>query len=110
MPFALIPQILFAGLIFTLNGAAEPLSWLTISRWSMDALGSSVDLNTLCNLANTDDGGAVPPGCTPQFLESESAYLHTPWHLLGRWGSLVAYTFACLSLTILILLRRERRV
>jgi ABC-type multidrug transport system ATPase subunit len=109
VPFALVPQILFAGLIFSLDGAAEPLSWLTVSRWSMDALGTSVDLNSLCNLANTDSDGTVPPGCTPLFLETESAYLHTPLHLISRWAALIITTLVSLALTVVVLLRRERR-
>jgi ABC transport system ATP-binding/permease protein len=109
VPFALIPQILFAGLIFSLDGAAEPLSWLTVSRWSMDALGTSVDLNSLCNLANTDSDGSIPPGCTPLFLETEAAYLHNPFHLLSRWAALLITTLVSLGLTMIVLLRRERR-
>lgn len=110
VPLALIPQILFAGLIFKIEGAATPLSWLTISRWSMDALGTSIDLNSLCNLPNLDDTGGVPPGCTPDFLEAEDAFTHTVQHLLGRWGALAVYAAVCLGLTAWLLRRRERQI
>jgi hypothetical protein len=110
VPFALIPQILFAGLIFTIEGLATPLSWLTISRWSMDALGASLDLNRLCHLPNTDDRGSIPPGCTPGFLETEAAFSHDPLHLVGRWVILVSYAVVCLFIAGWMLRRRDRRV
>ncbi len=110
VPFALIPQILFAGLIFAIEGLATPLSWLTISRWTMDALGASFDLNRLCNLPNTDNQGSIPPGCTAGFLETEAAFNHTPEHLLGRWLALIAYAIACLLVAAWLLRRRDRVV
>ena len=110
VPLALIPQILFAGLIFAIEGAATPLSWLTISRWSMDALGTSIDLNSLCNLPNMDDSGGVPPGCTPGFLEAEAAFTHTPGHLLSRWAALAIYALVSLAITAWLLRRRDRQV
>ena len=110
VPLVLIPQILFAGLIFKIEGLATPLSWLTISSWSMDALGVSIDLNSLCNLPNLDDSGSVPPGCTPGFLEAEAAFTHTPAHLLSRWAALVVYAIVCLAITAWLLKRRDRQV
>ncbi|WP_299756644.1 FHA domain-containing protein [uncultured Chloroflexus sp.] len=110
VPFALIPQILFAGLIFTIEGLATPLSWLTISRWAMDALGASLDLNQLCNLPNTDDQGSIPSGCTPAFLETEAAFSHDPVHLVGRWLALIGYAIGCLAIAAWVLRRRDRMV
>ncbi|NTV64164.1 MAG: ABC transporter permease, partial [Oscillochloris sp.] len=110
VPLALIPQILFAGLIFTIEGLATPLSWLTISRWSMDALGMSVDLNRLCNLSNTDSSGSIPPGCSPGFLDVDPAFTHSPAALLGRWAALLLYSLICVALTAWLLRRRERQI
>jgi ABC-type multidrug transport system ATPase subunit/pSer/pThr/pTyr-binding forkhead associated (FHA) protein len=110
VPLALIPQILFAGLIFNVEGLATPLSWLTVSKWSMDALGTSLNLNALCNLPNTDDQGSVPAGCTPGFLETEAVFTYTPAHLLGRWAALLVYAVACLAITAWLLKRRDRQV
>jgi hypothetical protein len=58
---------------------------------------------------DTDSDGTVPPGCTPLFLETESAYLHTPLHLISRWAALIITTLVSLALTVVVLLRRERR-
>jgi len=110
VPLALIPQILFAGLIFKIEGAATPLSWLTISRWSMEALGTSLNLNRLCNLPNPDDVGTVPSGCTPNFLAVEDVFTHSVTHLLGRWLILIGYALVCLGLTAWALRRRDRQM
>jgi ABC-type transport system involved in multi-copper enzyme maturation permease subunit len=108
VPLALIPQILFAGLIFKIEGLATPLSWLTISHWSMEALGSSVDLNGLCNLPTTE--GTLPAGCAPGFLELEPGFDHSPGQLLGRWLALLIATLACLALSAWLLRRRDRQI
>ncbi len=110
VPLALIPQIVFAGLIFKVEGAAEPISWFMISRWSMDALGASSNLNTLCTQPNLNVAGVVPPGCSPGRLEIEAAFTHSAGHLLSRWAILLGYTAVCLALTAWLLKRRDRQV
>ncbi len=110
VPLALIPQILFAGLIFTIEGLATPLAWITASRWAMDALGVSIDLNNLCNLPNLDERGAISPGCSPGILVGEPAFTHTPEHLLSRWAALIVYALVCLVLSAWLLHRRRRQI
>lgn len=46
-PFILIIQLLFSGILFELSDVTEKLSYLTISKWSVAALGISSDLNSL---------------------------------------------------------------
>lgn len=41
VPLALIPQIMFAGIIFKLNGVTQAISWLFVTRWAVKALGAS---------------------------------------------------------------------
>jgi ABC-type multidrug transport system ATPase subunit/pSer/pThr/pTyr-binding forkhead associated (FHA) protein len=110
VPLALIPQILFAGLIFTIEGPATPLAWLTASHWAMHALGVSLDLNSLCNLPNLDDQGGISAACSPGILVGEAAFTHTPEQLLTRWAALVAYGVVCLALTAWTLQRRQRQI
>lgn len=40
-------QIIFSGAIFNLEGLSESLSYLTISRWSLNGLGITADMETL---------------------------------------------------------------
>jgi ABC transport system ATP-binding/permease protein len=99
VPLALIPQILFAGVIFSLGDgvtAQRALSWLTVSRWAMDAYGTSVNLNDL----------PLAPGML-RLPEPPAEYTYTPEHLLSRWVILLGYAVACLILTGWALRRRD---
>ena len=46
-PILIMPQILFSGLIFELKGAAEAISVFVNCRWSMEAFGTTANLNSL---------------------------------------------------------------
>ena len=46
-PYILIAQLLFSGVLFELDGASKILSCIMISRWGMEALGITCDLNNL---------------------------------------------------------------
>jgi hypothetical protein len=101
VPLALLPQILCAGLIFSLgNGVSiqRALSWLTLSRWAMDAYGASADLNAL----------APAPGLL-RLAEPQPEYLATAEHLLTRWLILLACAAAGIGIAGLVLWLRERR-
>jgi ABC-type multidrug transport system ATPase subunit len=99
VPLALIPQIVFAGLIFDIEGIATPLSWITISRWSMDAYGAIVDLNSLPAVAGVFGAGKV-----------EGRYDHTAGHLLRTWLILLLYGGICTGITAILLKRRDRQI
>ena len=43
----LIIQLVFSGMLFQLEGAKETISYITFSRWSVDALGRIVNLRLL---------------------------------------------------------------
>lgn len=46
-PILLMPQILFSGIIFALEGVTKYLSWFTVCRWSMSGYGSGAALTSL---------------------------------------------------------------
>jgi ABC-type multidrug transport system ATPase subunit len=102
VPLLLIPQILFAGVIFSLGEGAtiqRMLSWLTISRWTMDAYGTTANLNEL----------PLQPGFL-QLATGFSEYTFTPEHLVSRWIALIIFTVICLLATALLLKRQDGRV
>ncbi|MFV9506922.1 MAG: ATP-binding cassette domain-containing protein [Oscillochloridaceae bacterium umkhey_bin13] len=132
VPLALIPQILFAGLIFDLEAgsAAALISGLMISRWGLDALGTSLNLNALCQLPNVLYEGSIKTQCavTEQLRSEESlllerfpffdqglepatnfagAFTYTPAHLLTLWGILGLFLVGGLALTALQLRRQD---
>lgn len=79
IPIVLVPQVLFAGLMFKLGGVSEILSWLTASRWAMDGMGAIVDVNGLRSIIR---------------LASEPQYVSTPSNLLSSWAFLCAQAVA----------------
>jgi ABC-type multidrug transport system ATPase subunit len=46
-PILLMPQLLFSGLIFTLEGASELISWIAVCRFTMEGYGTTANLNDL---------------------------------------------------------------
>jgi len=46
-PILLMPQLLFSGQIFKLEGGANLLSWIAACRFTMEAYGTTANLNTL---------------------------------------------------------------
>jgi ABC-type multidrug transport system ATPase subunit/pSer/pThr/pTyr-binding forkhead associated (FHA) protein len=55
-------QLIFAGVLFDLPGVTDHFSNLTLSRWTMEALGSSADLEAL----RDDTGFGFQPGTIAQ--------------------------------------------
>ena len=83
IPIVLVPQVLFAGVMFSLHGVTASVSWLTSSRAAMEALASTVDVNDL-----------------PQpMLATDPAYAHTAANLGIAWAALAgqALLFAVIA-------------
>lgn len=94
VPLALIPQILFSGVLFPFDrgiSTTRVLSWGTVSRWAMDAYATTIHLAKL-----------PPPsrGTTPEWA-------YTRDNLVLRWEILGGYTIACLALACVVLWARD---
>ena len=121
--FAIFVQIIFAGSLFDIPPAARPISYMTTTRWTLEALGSTVDLEAI-----KDGGGGclepeepLPAGLSPAAegycQEGQTAlppafeffvnYDHTAGHLLARWLILLGFSAAFLGLTILVQRRKD---
>ncbi len=104
-PILLLPQILFCGIIFNLEGAAEALSYVTVCRWGMEAYGSTSHLTELSNIM--DVGGIemdVPIG-----EHNEELFEATASHLMKSWLMLavIAVVFITLALIALRKIKKE---
>ncbi len=92
IPIVLVPQVLFAGVMFGLHGPTAMLSNLVSARAAVDALSSVVDTNMLA---------------TPVLMPIEPQYAHTTSVVLAAWGMLgvqaAGYGFAAW----VVLLRRS---
>ena len=47
MPFVLIVQLVLAGIIFELSGSVETVSNLTISKWGVQSIAATCDINNM---------------------------------------------------------------
>jgi hypothetical protein len=68
-----VPQVLFAGVMFALQGVTKWISWAVTSRAAVDALSAIADLNRL------DTPLPIPP---------EPEHAHTPHVLLIAWAAI----------------------
>lgn len=96
-PFILIVQLLFSGILFELKGMSGNIAKFTISKWSMEALGSLAVLNDL------------PTALQKKFpsisREAKAIFLSTRGHILKDWIILLVMTAVC-GILCGILLRR----
>lgn len=94
----LFVQIILSGTLFPLPD--NPASKLVISHWTMDAMGSTVDIPALndksqvCQVVPRMDGGKEI-ACESAARDKEDLgleYEHSSKHLLLTWGALLAQT------------------
>jgi ABC-type transport system involved in multi-copper enzyme maturation permease subunit len=104
LPLLLLPQIIFAGVLFNLDKLAigKFISWLTISRWSIGAYGTLIDLNILTPTGKNEEGIDWS-----KFMSISPVY-ETTWHNLGlNWGMLLLHSVVYLSITVWLQKRKD---
>lgn len=104
LPLLLLPQIIFSGVLFkTDEGVNKILSWLMLSRWSVGAYGSLVNVNKLAPEATI-----LPDGSTvTQAFEPTAVYNSTWENLTGNWGFLLLHTAVYLFVTFWLQKRKD---
>ncbi len=97
IPLILLPEIVFSGSMFALKGYPIQIFGAIFSmRWSMAALGSSVNL--------IGNGDKVFGSC-----DSCNTYQHNLNYLLFTWGALLATIVILGIITAIILKRKDRQ-
>jgi len=88
----LFVQIIFSGVLFTLPGVAKPLSLITPTRWAMEGLGSSVNMDRLNDLSQnyiedveTDAGTMEINKAVDAPMDFTISYDRSSLHLVGTW-------------------------
>lgn len=90
-PFLLIIQLLFSGILFSLKGTSEVISYVTVSRWSVEAMGNVIDLNGLKHRY-------------PQIQYKPNEMFEHGWgHLASTWGILLLFIVVLAIASILCL-------
>jgi ABC-type multidrug transport system ATPase subunit len=103
LPLLLIPQIIFSGVLFKIEGIGKIISWLMLSRWSVGAYGTLVNINAMVPKAlELPDGSiAIRP------FEPTAVYDATWENLLLNWGILCLHAFTYLTITFWLQKRKD---
>lgn len=116
----LFVQIIFAGAIFELPATAKPISYLTTTRWTLEALGGIVDMQALkessvsCVEFEDKNTGETKAPCKRDQLKQSVDFVfhvdyhHTIAHLISRWVVLIA--FACVFVAMTAWLQKRKDV
>lgn len=91
MPFVLILQLIMCGAIFPLEGFSEGVSYITLSKWGMSALGSTAALNTYEHtvVIAASQRGAAPDmlGVLRSMYPVDPAFINDAATVLIAWMS-----------------------
>lgn len=117
VPVVLVLHMLFAGQIFPLHTwLTQQSSWFAVSRWTIDGLGSSINLNLFCDLPNLayHDSGRPPLACGLGALRYRpdtslpAAFTYTREHLLLTWSMLLVHIGIGLGSTAALLAWKDQ--
>lgn len=115
VPIILIPQVIFSGIMFKLDGSAQALAALFVSHWAIAGMGSSIGL-VPCYVGsdNFSFQGTVEktaPTCTPPdpnaSVISQGAATS---HLLLIWFVLILMSVLLAFATVYFLKRKDVKV
>ncbi|MCE2664245.1 MAG: ATP-binding cassette domain-containing protein, partial [Microcystis sp. 53602_E8] len=103
LPLILIPQIIFAGVLFNLEGLGKYLSWLMISRWSIGAYGVLVEVEAMIAEAKEKNDFNIPL----PFEDTNQVYQLSINNLLLNWGVLILHSLIYFLLTYWLQKRKD---
>ena len=110
-PIILIPQLLFSGILFKLEGVTEVLSWICVSRWGMQAFSNTADLNGVLwnNLSLRYKSEDMLKQAYD--LNRNALYAHSKVNLLCAWGIilLTIAVFCIISTLVLRSVKNDKR-
>lgn len=113
----LFAQIILSGALFPLpddSAVANAASKAVISNWTMNAMGSSVNIPALdqesigCRVGINPLTNEKEIGCEAAPTERlDLAYEHSPGHLLSQWIGLLLHALFWIALTIVVQIRQK---
>ncbi len=111
----LFVQIILGGTLFPID--SKVASATTISYWTTDALGSTVDMKQLNNESWScvgvetfdENTGAVvnKPMCSKADTDLSLDYQHTPEHILAMWRALIIHGMLWFVATVIVQARKK---
>jgi ABC transport system ATP-binding/permease protein len=101
LPIVMLPQIIFAGVLFKLQGVGSIISYLMLSRWAMGAYGTIANINHLVPTALRAQDLADFP------FPTGIAYEQT-WNNLGfNWLMLVIHIATYIGVTAWLQFKKD---
>lgn len=91
LPLLLLPQIIFSGILFDLDGPARIISWLMLSRWSIGGYAATLDINSM--VPEAVSGMSLP-------FAGADAYVATWENLALNWSILCVHSLVCLGVSL----------
>ena len=101
LPLLLLPQIIFSGVLFKLQGVGATISYLMLSRWAIGAYGTIVNVNSLVPAALKT--GSIKDLPFPTGI----AYEQTWSNLTFNWLALLVHIIIYLSITALLQKKKD---
>lgn len=95
IPLILVPQLLFSGMLFKLEGITEFISNFILCRWSVEGLGTSANLNDLTHIIQTINPMAE--------VEPEDYFTFTSEHMMHVIFVIILMTLVLMILSYLAL-------
>lgn len=85
-PVLVIIQIVFSGMIFSLEGVTKQISMLVSCHWAMNALAALCSLNSLPTYITMPQVGQIPIIYSNEEFATEKFTLFTSWTMLTLLG------------------------
>jgi len=103
LPLLLLPQIIFSGVLFKIEGFGKYLSWSMISRWSVGAYGSLVNINKL-----VPEVKILPDGTKIEAPFKITEVYNPQWdNLTLNWQILILHSLIYLLITWMMQKRKD---
>ena len=95
MPFVLIIQLVMSGFIFKLNDFMSKIAYITIAKWSLNGICTTLNVNDLHNPSN--------PFVEAMISENQSDYEFTAENLLVKFAILAGFIVLYVVISIISL-------
>ena len=96
-PLLIMPQILFSGILFELEGIKNTFSYFTTCRWAMKSYGITADLNRLPDLV------VLEGGIEQEVRIYKEIFDYTAANMRLGWNSLLLMTVVCYLLAYVLM-------
>ena len=103
LPIILLPQIIFSGVLFTIDNAGKYISWLMLSRWSIGGYGTLIGIKKMIEKAEKLNDFKVDL----PFVDTNLVYDLSWRNLLVNWGVLGLHSGIYLAVAYIIQKRKD---